>query len=125
MNAGTKYGCYGDILREMRVFDFCSGPKSVLRDEIEFGYRCQTLAKTGLILAVTLELTPSHKQKIAENVKHILEERASKQPLDYPSCGSTFRNPTGLSAGRLIEQAGLKGLRVGDAEISRNTPISS
>lgn len=120
MNAGTKYGCYGDILREVRLYDFLSGPKQFRTDPSQFSYRSQDLvSRTTLVCWAEFGLDPSGKtQELRAEVDRIIAERAEKQPLDFPSCGSTFKNPPGYSAGRLIEKAGLKGRRVGNAEIS-------
>lgn len=118
MNAGTKYGCYGDILRELRLFDFKKGAQTFSRDQFHFGYREQTAVKETLVLWASFELRPGNRDEIQKEVNRIIQERAEKQPLDYPSCGSTFKNPEGLSAGRLIEKAGLKGLTVGGAQVS-------
>lgn len=119
MNAGTKYGCYGDILRSLRLFDFSQGVRELSRHEAHFGYREQTAVKGTLVTSVVFELKRADSLTIRAEVERIIAERAEKQPLDYPSCGSTFKNPPeGLSAGRLIERAGLKGLSVGGAEVS-------
>lgn len=118
MNAGTKYGCYGDILKELRLFDFTKGAKTFSREEFHFGYREQNAVKGSLVVWATFELRRGDSNSIRAEVNRIIEERAEKQPLDYPSCGSTFKNPEGFSAGRLIEKAGLKGRAVGGAQIS-------
>ncbi|MFM8268909.1 MAG: UDP-N-acetylmuramate dehydrogenase [Pseudomonadota bacterium] len=118
MNAGTKYGCYGDILKELRLFEFAVGAQTFLSDEFHFGYREQTAVKDKLVVWATFELQQGDKNALRTEVNRIIQERAEKQPLDYPSCGSTFKNPAGFSAGRLIEKAGLKGLSVGGAQIS-------
>lgn len=119
MNAGTKYGCYGDILRRLRLFDFVNGARELGRGEAHFGYREQTAVKGSLVTSVTFELKRGDAAVIRAEVNRIIAERAEKQPLDFPSCGSTFKNPPeGLSAGRLIEKTGLKGLTVGGAEVS-------
>lgn len=118
MNAGTKYGCYGDILKELRVFDFRRGAQSLAREQLHFGYREQNAVKDSLVLWAAFELKRGNGALVRKEVERIVQERAEKQPLDFPSCGSTFKNPEGFSAGRLIEKAGLKGLRVGGAEIS-------
>ncbi len=119
MNAGTQYGSYGDILEELRLFTFLKGVQTVLRDKLTFGYRTQDAVKEAIVVWATFRLQPGSPDKIRAEIDRIIGERAKKQPLDYPSCGSTFRNPEGLSAGRLIERSGLKGLRIGGAEISQ------
>lgn len=118
MNAGTKYGCYGDILREIRLFDFTHGASQHRTTRELFGYREQHLVKDSLVLWTDFELKTGDETAIRTEVARIIAERAAKQPLDFPSCGSTFKNPEGFSAGRLIEKAGLKGLKSGNAEIS-------
>jgi len=119
MNAGTKYGCYGDILKELRLFDFERGARTLKREETHFGYREQNAVGKSLVTSVVFELKKGDGVALQTEVDRIIAERAEKQPLDFPSCGSTFKNPpTGPSAGRLIERAGLKGSRVGGAEIS-------
>jgi len=118
MNAGTKYGCYGDILREIRLYDFESGARQLKTQQSQFGYREQKLVSGSLVLWTLFELKMGDSVTIRREVDRIIAERAEKQPLDYPSCGSTFKNPEGLSAGRLIERAGLKGLQIGGAVIS-------
>lgn len=118
MNAGTKYGSYGDILRELRLFDFTKGPQTFSKHEFHFGYREQTAVKDRLVVWASFELKTGDSKAIETEVNRIIAERAEKQPLDFPSCGSTFKNPPGFSAGRLIEKAGLKGLSRGGAQIS-------
>lgn len=119
MNAGTKYGSYGDILKEFTVFDLQTGLKRYERGEFSFGYRSQNALKENrFVVSMVFELRHGDSKAIRTEVDRIIAERAEKQPLDFPSCGSTFKNPEGHSAGRLIERAGLKGTRVGDAEIS-------
>lgn len=118
MNAGTKYGCYADILRELTVFHFANGISTRSREQLYFGYREQTAVEDGLVLSTVFELKPGDAVALRTEVARIIAERAAKQPLDFPSCGSTFKNPEGFSAGRLIEKAGLKGLTCGGAEIS-------
>ncbi len=118
MNAGTKYGCYGDILKQLRLYDFKTGGRLLKREEVHFGYRHQNAVGDDLVVWTIFELGHGEREAMREEVQRIIAERAAKQPLDFPSCGSTFKNPEGYSAGRLIEKAGLKGTTVGGAEIS-------
>ena len=123
MNAGTKYGSYGEILRRLRLFDFQSGAREVSKADVHFGYREQTAVRGSLVLWAEFELREGDTSVITGEVERIVAERAHKQPLEYPSCGSTFKNPPtggaeGLSAGRLVERAHLKGLTRGGAQIS-------
>ena len=118
MNAGTKYGCYADILKELRLYDFSEGAKTVTRQDAHFGYRHQTAVKDQLVISATFGLKKGDGESVRRERDRIIAERAEKQPLDFPSCGSTFKNPEGHSAGRLIEKTGLKGTCVGGAEIS-------
>lgn len=118
MNAGTKYGCYADILKELRLFDFILGAQTINREQAHFGYRHQNAVKNQIVISATFALKRGDGEGVKAERDRIIAERAEKQPLDYPSCGSTFKNPEGHSAGRLIEKSGLKGTTVGGAEIS-------
>lgn len=118
MNAGTSLGCIGDrvvrvdcLLNDSRICEL-SG------DEIQFGYRSVPQLQGKIVLGATLRLYPAHKEDLARQRLGIIEERAGKQPLEHPSCGSVFKRPKGNYAGKLIEEAGLKGESYGDAIIS-------
>ncbi|MBI4403508.1 MAG: UDP-N-acetylmuramate dehydrogenase [Deltaproteobacteria bacterium] len=118
MNAGTKYGTYSDVLHSVRIFNFDRGPSEYLKEECQFSYRGQSIVKNGIVIWAKFSLQHGNSEQIRGEIKRVLDERAAKQPLDFPSCGSTFKNPPGFSAGRLIEKAGLKGLQVGGAQVS-------
>jgi len=121
MNAGTQQGTIGDRVRRITVYDLPEDRVTRLgRSELEFGYRSSVLQRGfRLVLAVELELETGDTHEAEEVIRKTRKQRAATQPLDYPNAGSVFRNPPGDYAGRLIEQAGLKGLRVGGAEVSR------
>jgi len=90
------------------------------RDELRFEYRALCGLPSGsILLGATLQLEPGDPEAIRSEIKRLLALRASKQPTNQPSCGSVFKNPRQYSAGQLIDEAGLKGLRIGGAEISR------
>ena len=118
MNAGTKYGSYGDILTDLKVFQFDSGITHLKIADLHFGYRTQDAFRNAVVICATFRLKRGNSEMISQEISRIISERKEKQPLDYPSCGSTFKNPPGYSAGRLIEKSGIKGLRIGGAEIS-------
>jgi UDP-N-acetylmuramate dehydrogenase len=118
MNAGTKYGCYGDILTKLKLYDFEKGFQTLERSQMHFGYREQNAVNNSIVVDAEFVLLKGHGPTIKQEVERIILERKEKQPLDFPSCGSTFKNPEGHSAGRLIEKSELKGLCIGGAEIS-------
>jgi len=89
------------------------------RNRLDFRYRAlRGLEEGSVIVAATLAVEASDRETVQQEVDRLLAHRQASQPLDIPSCGSVFRNPPGDFAGRLIEEAGLKGAREGDAEIS-------
>jgi UDP-N-acetylmuramate dehydrogenase len=120
MNAGIPEREIGDAVLELEVMS-PTGEKTrrLARAELEFRYRAlRGLAPGSVILAALLEVTDADPRVVRTEVARLLAKRAASQPLDVPSCGSVFKNPPGDYAGRLVEAAGLKGERVGDAEIS-------
>ena len=87
--------------------------------QLELGYRHSALMDLGYIVTgVTLKLQAGDKEAIAAAMKDLMGRRRDKQPLEYPSAGSFFKRPTGYFAGARVEQTGLKGFRVGDAQVS-------
>ncbi|HSR10854.1 MAG TPA: hypothetical protein VLS90_05375, partial [Thermodesulfobacteriota bacterium] len=88
------------------------------KEELHFSYRALELKKGWVILGATLALGKGDAGAIRKKVDEILRKRSEKQPLNLPSAGSVFKNPGRVSAGKLIEEAGLKGTRIRDAQIS-------
>lgn len=119
MNAGAHGADMSDSLVSARVLDTATGD-FVLWDleRLALGYRRSALAPTSIVTEVTLELVPGDRAEVLAEIDAIRTWRREHQPLNRPSCGSVFTNPPGASAGALIEAAGLKGARIGGAEIS-------
>ena len=120
MNAGAYGGEIGPLIKRVQfVQNGTVGSWS--RDEFHFSYRSSRLQKERdktIVTEVELELAPGQKKDIRQKMDAFQSQRKSKQPLEYPSAGSTFKRPPGHYVGPLIEQAGLKGLRIGGAEVS-------
>jgi UDP-N-acetylmuramate dehydrogenase len=120
MNAGIPEREIGDAVREIEVLS-PTGEKTrrLARASLEFRYRAlRGLAPGTVIVSALLDVAAADAGVVRGEVARLLAKRAASQPLDVPSCGSVFKNPPGDYAGRLLEAAGLKGERVGDAEIS-------
>lgn len=120
MNAGAYGGQLADIVCETVCYDLDAKQVLHLDNEAQhFGYRHSVfMEKNYIILSATLQLTKDEPDAIRARMNDYLARRREKQPLEYPSAGSVFKRPEGHFAGKLIEDAGLKGLRVGGAEVS-------
>ncbi|CCQ97958.1 UDP-N-acetylenolpyruvoylglucosamine reductase [[Clostridium] ultunense Esp] len=119
MNAGAYGGEMKDIVTKVRVLDKNNNVVELTNGEMNFRYRGSTVIDQELVvLGVELELEEGEYSQIEEKMKDLTHRRVSKQPLDLPSGGSTFKRPTGFYAGKLIDDAGLRGIRYGDAQIS-------
>lgn len=120
MNAGAYGGEMKQIVSSVKLLDLTSG-KIVWKsaDEMEFDYRMSIVKKQPyLVLEAVLELQTGDSTAIHDRMEELKDQRVSKQPLNYPSAGSTFKRPEGYFAGKLIQDAGLKGYTVGGAQVS-------
>lgn len=118
MNAGA-FGAEIELVnRAVHGYRSDGSPFSMNRDQIRFGYRTAPELKNCIITGARFRFTPGQRQSLKATMEQILARRTSKQPLEYPSCGSVFKRPPGHYAGRLIEAAGLKGARIGGAMVS-------
>lgn len=119
MNAGAYGGEMKDVLESVTVL---TGEGKIIelgRNELELGYRTSVIAKKGyIVLGAVLKLERGDGEKIKTYMDELKEKRVTKQPLEYPSAGSTFKRPEGYFAGKLIENAGLRGFQVGGAQVS-------
>jgi UDP-N-acetylmuramate dehydrogenase len=119
MNAGAYGMQIGSYVREVKVYRATARKIETLRgDQISFEYRHTSFASDDMMLAVILELPSKSFKEILEGIRICNEKRRSSQPLGQKSAGCIFKNPPGGSAGRMIDELGLKGLRVGDARVS-------
>ncbi len=119
MNAGAYGGEMGDVLTEFTVLTQGGELRRIPREQMEPGYRSSIAARKGyLVLEAVMRLKKGDPQEIRARMEELREKRVSKQPLEYPSAGSTFKRPEGYFAGKLIQDAGLRGLAVGGAQVS-------
>lgn len=119
MNAGAYGGEIKDVLVSVEVMNR-QGQRRILRaEELQLGYRYSRIMETDdIVIAATLCLHQENAKTIRDRMADLKERRMEKQPLEYPSAGSTFKRPQGYFAGRLIEEAGLRGYQVGGAMVS-------
>ena len=120
MNAGTGDGDIGGVLGEVISVQAEGQVKRRDRKDLEFGYRPSEFQGNGEVIAeATIILQEEDPEKVKKRIKANLDYRAKTQPLAIPSSGSVFKNPQGDSAGRLLDDSGCKGLRIGAAAVSR------
>jgi UDP-N-acetylmuramate dehydrogenase len=119
MNAGAYGMQIGSYVREVKLYRAAARRIEILRGhQISFEYRHTSFAPDDMMLAVTLELPSKPFKEILEGIRICNEKRRSSQPLGQKSAGCIFKNPPGASAGRMIDELGLKSLSVGDARVS-------
>lgn len=118
MNAGAYGGQMRDVVESVTYVDGQGTVRVLPGEECGFGYRASRFQQSGVILSAILRLRPGDPKRIRERMEDLDAQRREKQPLNYPSAGSTFKRPAEGFAAKLIEEAGLKGLRVGDAQVS-------
>lgn len=119
MNAGAYGGELKDVLKEAVVMDREGNIFTVPVEKLAMGYRTSLVKTAGyLVLEVVISLKKGSQEEIRDIMKDLADRRISKQPLEYPSAGSTFKRPEGYFAGKLIMDAGLRGYQVGGAQVS-------
>jgi UDP-N-acetylenolpyruvoylglucosamine reductase len=119
MNAGAYGMQIGSYVREVKLYRAGDRKLEILKDhQISFEYRHTSFAPDDMMLAVKLELPSKPFKEIIQGIRICNEKRRSSQPLGQKSAGCIFKNPPGASAGRMIDELGLKGLNVGDARVS-------
>ncbi|MDE7477479.1 MAG: UDP-N-acetylmuramate dehydrogenase [Lachnospiraceae bacterium] len=119
MNAGAYGGEMSQVVKSVRLMTPDGALIEKTREEMHFSYRHSLLKEEPLlVLDVTIALTHGNQQEIKAKMEDLASQRRSKQPLEYPSAGSTFKRPAGHFAAKLIEDAGLRGFSVGGAQVS-------
>ena len=119
MNAGAYGGEVKEVIRRVTVLTREGEMKEMIDDDMEFEYRHSILQESDdIALEVVFELVPGDKEEIKAKMDELTYLRTSKQPLEYPSCGSVFKRPTGYFTGKLIQDAGLQGFTWGGAQVS-------
>ena len=119
MNAGAYGGEMKDIIKSVKVLDTQGEVRILPKEELKMGYRTSIVKEKGYtILSVELELSKGNREEIRNTMEDLKERRTSKQPLEMPSAGSTFKRPEGYFAGKLIMDSGLRGFSVGGAQVS-------
>lgn len=117
-NAGAFGYEIKDVVISVSLIDTEGRIKTARAEDIEFGYRRSSISSTELLLAAELRLRKDKKEDVSLRIKNFMEMKWRRQPLSEPSAGCVFKNPHGLSAGKMIEEAGCTGMRIGDVEVS-------
>ena len=119
MNAGAYDGEMKDAVVSVQIMTRTGEIKTLYREELQFAYRHSALqASDVIVLEVKLQVKAGDKAAIQAKMDDFSQRRISKQPLDMPSAGSTFKRPEGHFVGQMVEESGLKGYRIGGAEVS-------
>ena len=119
MNAGAYGGEMKDIIASATVLTQDGDIIAINKEDLELGYRTSVIAKKGyVVLEAEYQLQKGDKEAIRARMDELKVQRVTKQPLEYPSAGSTFKRPEGCFAGKLIQDAGLRGFQVGGAQVS-------
>ncbi len=119
MNAGAYGGEMKDVVTCVTVLNPEGELQEYTKEQMAFGYRRSRLTEeAGIVLETEFTLHPGRTEEIQARMEELKEKRVLKQPLEYASAGSTFKRPEGHFAGKLIEDAGLRGFRIGDAQVS-------
>ena len=119
MNAGAYGGEMKDVLKWVKVLDNEGNIITLDASELEMGYRTSIIEKKGyIVLQARIGLNIEFSEDIGLIMQMFMQKRRASQPLEYPSAGSVFKNPEGDSAGKLIDECGLKNLSIGGAKIS-------
>lgn len=119
MNAGAYGGEMKDVLVEVTVMDAEGKIFTISAEKLELGYRTSVIKKAGyIVLEAKIRLKEGDQEAIRERMKELTIQRTTKQPLEYPSAGSTFKRPEGYFAGKLVMDSGLRAYQVGGARIS-------
>ncbi|MGN1119075.1 MAG: UDP-N-acetylmuramate dehydrogenase, partial [Oscillospiraceae bacterium] len=119
MNAGAYGGEMKDVVASCRYIDENGAFCEMSAEDMELSYRHSVFAQRGCIItSVTMRLAAGERAQIKARMDELMQKRRDKQPLEFPSCGSTFKRPEGYFAAALIEECGLKGCTVGGAQVS-------
>lgn len=119
MNAGAYNGEISQVIESALVIDNEGNIRRIFKDELELSYRMSAILKYGyVVLEATFKLEKGDYEVIKNRMDDLMRRRKERQPLEYPSAGSTFKRPEGFFAAKLIEDTGLKGTKVGGAEVS-------
>lgn len=118
MNAGTGLGTFGDLLLTATILDRGGEQRVLNKEELAFSYRTSHLPAGSVVIEARLALQRGEKHHITRQIALLEQRRRDTQPLTLPNAGCIFRNPLPCHAGQLIDEVGLKGIRIGDAQVS-------
>src|SRR3989304_8045256 len=118
-NAGAFGYEMKDVLASVSIMDAEGRTRKMKAEDIEFAYRRSNISFHGLLLSAEIVLKKDEKENVSSKTEDFLKRKWENQPVSEPSAGCVFKNPPGLSAGKLIDEAGCKGMRVGDVEVNR------
>ncbi len=119
MNAGTDQGCISDVIETVTFMERTGRTRTLAGKDMGFGYRtCRALSSSSIVVSATLSVKKTDKDSVQKRVESILRNKTRTQPLNYPSCGSIFKNPGKIKAWQLLDEAGMRGVRVRGAKYS-------